>query len=148
MYWSTTRWTRSNVAGGGHNLPPLVEIGLTDIPKPKVGNCPPCPPISYVPEVSEWGRCLDGIPMDGDPFYCISYPVLKCIENKTRTVYPFCKDDLIIKMTHNKNMFVLSVKSLIRLCWHWKGCKNVVNKGQSILWMAVIDNILETFPQW
>ena len=24
--------------------------------------------------------------MDGDPFYCISYPVLKCIENKTHTV--------------------------------------------------------------
>ena len=38
---------------GGHNLPPLVEIGLTNVPKPKVGNCPPCPPISYVPEVSE-----------------------------------------------------------------------------------------------
>ena len=33
----------------GHNLPPLVEIGLTDLQKTWVGNCPPCPTIFYVP---------------------------------------------------------------------------------------------------
>ena len=141
---------------------------LTDLAKAKVGNCPPCPPISYVPEVSEWGRCLDGIPMDGDPFYCISYPVLKCIENKTRTVYPFRKDDLTFKMTHK-----LSVEPLIMsLLIVWNSFVNISIMATqltygvvpqlnyvtwyswtrddfhgSIPWEAVIDNILESFPQ-
>ena len=26
-------WTNFNVCGGGHNLPPLVAISLTDLPK-------------------------------------------------------------------------------------------------------------------
>ena len=34
----------------GHNLPLLVDIGLTDLPKPRwVNNCPLFPPIVYVP---------------------------------------------------------------------------------------------------
>ena len=29
---------------GGNNVPPLVEIGLTDLPKSGGGTCPPGPP--------------------------------------------------------------------------------------------------------
>ena len=34
---------------GGDNVPPLVEIGLTDLTKTGRGNMPPCPPGSYSP---------------------------------------------------------------------------------------------------
>ena len=31
---------------GGDNVPPLVEIGLTDLPKSGGGTCPPTPPLA------------------------------------------------------------------------------------------------------
>ena len=33
-----------SVLFGGHNLPPLVEIGLTDLPKSEGAMAPPAPP--------------------------------------------------------------------------------------------------------
>ena len=48
----------SHLKLGGHNLNPLNEVGFTDLPKTP-GNCPPCPTISYIPDML--GHCCSDI---------------------------------------------------------------------------------------
>ena len=46
LFWAVGRSENPGVPVlfGGHNLPPLVEIGLTDLPKSGVAMAPPAPP--------------------------------------------------------------------------------------------------------
>ena len=46
------RWKLLRSGWASSNLPPLVEIGLTGLPKfGRAINCPPCPPIYYAPAI-------------------------------------------------------------------------------------------------
>ena len=46
--------SEGQVVLGGDNVPPLVEIGLTDLPKTGGGTCPPGPPTCDRPETNPY----------------------------------------------------------------------------------------------